>query len=87
VVCHDPLVTEWELPVPPVQELPEAAGFDAVVFAVIHDEYLAIDLLGWLGDARPVVVDANHVLLDTQLREAANAGCRVWSIGRGDIGA
>ncbi|HMJ97313.1 MAG TPA: UDP binding domain-containing protein, partial [Thermoleophilaceae bacterium] len=87
VVCHDPLVTEWELPVPPVQELPGPDGFDAVVFAVVHDEYLAIDLLGWLGDARPLVVDANHVLLDSQLREAAGAGCRVWSIGRGDISA
>ena len=53
VVCHDPLVTEWELPVAPVQELPDPAGFDVVVFAVVHDDYLAIDLLGWLGDSRP----------------------------------
>ena len=37
VVCHDPLVTEWELPVAPVQELPDPAGFDAVVFGVVHD--------------------------------------------------
>jgi UDP-N-acetyl-D-mannosaminuronate dehydrogenase len=87
VVCHDPLVTEWELPVAPVQELPDPAGFDAVVFAVVHDAYIAIDLLGWLGDARPVVVDANHVLLDSQLRDAAGLGCRVWSIGRGDVTA
>jgi nucleotide sugar dehydrogenase len=87
VVCHDPLVTEWELPVAPVQELPDPAGFDALVFAVIHDDYLAIDLLGWLGDARPLVIDANRVLLDSQLRDAASAGCRVWSIGRGGVGA
>ena len=87
VVCHDPLVTEWELPVPPVQELPDPDDFDAVVFAVVHDDYLAIDLLGWLGDARPVVVDANHVLLENQLRDAAGLGCRVWSIGRGDVAA
>ena len=87
VVCHDPLVTEWELPVAPVQELPDPAGFDVVVFAVVHDDYLAIDLLGWLGDSRPIVVDANHVLLDSQLRDAAGLGCRVWSIGRGDVAA
>ena len=87
VVCHDPLVTEWELPVAPVQELPDPAGFDAVVFGVVHDEYLAMDLLGWLGDARPLVVDANHVLLDSQLRDAAGVGCRVWCIGRGDVTA
>ncbi len=87
IVCHDPAVTEWDFPVPPVRELPDPAGFDAVVFAVVHDEYLAIDLLGWLGHARPLVVDANHVLLDSQLRDAASAGCRVWSIGRGDVSA
>jgi UDP-N-acetyl-D-glucosamine dehydrogenase len=87
VVCHDPLVTEWEHPEPPVDVLPDPAGFDAVVFAVMHDEYLALDLVGWLGGARPLVVDANRVLLDAQLRAAAELGCRVWSIGRGDMSA
>jgi nucleotide sugar dehydrogenase len=87
VVCHDPLVREWELAVPPVAELPDPSGFDAVVFAVVHDEYLALDLPAWLGDARPLMVDANHVLRDSQLREAATVGCRVWSIGRGDVSA
>jgi nucleotide sugar dehydrogenase len=87
IVCHDPLVSEWDLPVAPVRELPDPAGFDAVVFAVVHDEYLAIDLLGWLRDARPLVIDANHVLLDSQLRDAASVGCRVWCIGRGDVAA
>jgi UDP-N-acetyl-D-glucosamine dehydrogenase len=87
VVCHDPLVTEWEHPTPPVNVLPDPAGFDAVVFAVVHEEYLALDALGWLGDARPLVVDANHVLLDTQLRDAARIGCRVWCIGRGEVSA
>ena len=70
-----------------MQELPDPADFDVVVFAVVHDDYLAIDLLGWLGDSRPVGVDANHVLLDSQLRDAAGLGCRVWSIGRGDVAA
>jgi UDP-N-acetyl-D-mannosaminuronate dehydrogenase len=70
-----------------VAELPDPSGFDAVVFAVVHDEYLALDLPAWLGDARPLMVDANHVLRDSQLREAATVGCRVWSIGRGDVSA
>jgi nucleotide sugar dehydrogenase len=87
VVCHDPLVREWQHPVPPVDALPDPDDFDAVVFAVIHDEYLALDLIGWLGDARPLVVDANHVLLDSQLRDAARTGCRVWCIGRGEVTA
>jgi hypothetical protein len=33
------------------------------------------------------VVDANNVLLDTQLRAAAELGCRVWCIGRGEVSA
>jgi hypothetical protein len=33
------------------------------------------DLRGWLCDARPLVVDANRVLLDSQLRDAASIGC------------
>ena len=68
-------------------ELPAADGFDAVVFAVPHVEYVAMDVPAWLGAARPLVVDANDVLPADRLRELALAGCRVWSIGRGEISA
>lgn len=84
VVAHDPLVDHWEeldrdLPA----ELPDPAGLDAVVLAVPHDDYLELDVLGWLGDARPAVVDA-FSLLDADQRDALVAhGCRVASIGRG----
>jgi UDP-N-acetyl-D-glucosamine dehydrogenase len=87
VVAHDPLVTEWEpQPVLPT-EIPSPADFDAVVFAVAHPEYVALDVEGWLGDARPVVVDGNKVLPTEGLRRLAAAGCRVWSIGRGPVSA
>jgi UDP-N-acetyl-D-glucosamine dehydrogenase len=87
LVCHDPIATEWDLPELLVAELPAAGDFDAVVIAVAHDEYAALDLAQWLGDARPLSVDANRVLADAQLRDLARRGCWVWAIGRGDIEA
>jgi nucleotide sugar dehydrogenase len=87
VVCHDPIAAEWELPTPPVSELPDPRDFDAIVFAVAHDEYLTLDFARWLGDSRPLVIDANRVLLDSQLTDAARGGCTVWCVGRGAISA
>jgi UDP-N-acetyl-D-glucosamine dehydrogenase len=86
VVAHDPLVNNWsgrEV----ASDLPPAAGFDAVVFAVPHAEYVALDTEAWLGEARPLVLDANNVLSADRLRSLARAGCRVWSIGRGPVTA
>jgi UDP-N-acetyl-D-glucosamine dehydrogenase len=82
VSWHDPMVDDWEgAELSP--ELPDASGFDAVVFAVQHREYTELDVVGWLGAARPLVIDAHHVLGRDQLSALARAGCRVWSIGRG----
>jgi nucleotide sugar dehydrogenase len=84
VVAHDPLIDDWSVQ-PVAHELPDPRSFDAVVFAVPHAEYQDLDVAGWLGDARPLVVDANKVLDLAALRELAACGCRVWSIGRGPI--
>jgi UDP-N-acetyl-D-glucosamine dehydrogenase len=85
VVAHDPMVTQWsEQDVLPA-EIPSPDGFDAVVFAVPHAEYVAMDVEGWLGQERPVMLDANKVLSGAQLRSLAASGCRVWSIGRGQV--
>ena len=84
VVAHDPLVDHWEeLDRAVADELPSAEGFDAVVFAVPHDEYLQIDLATWLGSARPAIFDGFRVLDADQRRMATGLGCRVASIGRG----
>jgi UDP-N-acetyl-D-glucosamine dehydrogenase len=84
VVAHDPFVKSW--PTQPVaHDLPIPRAFDAVVFAVPHTEYQRMDVAGWLGDARPLVVDANRVLNVGTLRDLSGRGCRVWSIGRGPI--
>jgi len=86
VVAHDPLVSHWaemDLAVP--ADLPKPADVDAVVFAVAHDDYRAIDMADWLGRSRPVLFDAFSVLSDGQRRIASDLGCPVHSIGRGDI--
>jgi UDP-N-acetyl-D-glucosamine dehydrogenase len=87
VVAHDPLISHWsEQEVTPT-ELPSPDGFDAVVFAVPHAEYVELDVAAWIGQARPLVLDANRVLSDGQLRALAASGCRAWSIGRGPVAA
>jgi UDP-N-acetyl-D-mannosaminuronate dehydrogenase len=85
VVAHDPLVDHWdELDRDVPDALPSPEGFDAVVFAVPHQEYREIDLPSWLGDARPAVFDGFSVLSDAQRRTLASLGCAVASIGRGE---
>ncbi len=85
VICHDPLVREWrELELDVLSELPRLAGIDAVVFAVQHPEYAALDLEGWLADERPLVFDANDVVTAGQRALLRRMGCAVGSIGRSD---
>jgi nucleotide sugar dehydrogenase len=87
VVAHDPLVTEWEGPVPVTPALPDPGGFDAVVLAVAHPEYLKLDMAAWLKGSQALLFDANAVLSHGSLRELADTGSRVWAIGRGEVAA
>jgi nucleotide sugar dehydrogenase len=85
VSVHDPLVGLWqELDREVPAALPLAQGFDAVVFAVAHEDYAALNLEGWLGDARPLVFDANNVLTAGQRAALRRLGCPAAAIGRGD---
>lgn len=84
IAVADPLVAHWpELNVAVPDTLPAPDGFDAVIFAVGHEDYRNLDVVRWLGEARPLVFDAANVLaVDT--RVAMNdAGIPVHSIGRG----
>jgi UDP-N-acetyl-D-glucosamine dehydrogenase len=84
VACHDPLVTAWpEMGVAVHTELPEPGGFDAVVFAVANPAYAKLDLVTWLGDERPAVLDGNDVLGEDQREGLRAHGVPVASIGRG----
>jgi UDP-N-acetyl-D-glucosamine dehydrogenase len=82
VAFADPLV-DVEVGVPLHRDLPNAHGFDAVILAVGHTQYRAIDLAAWSGTERPVVLDANGVLSRQQLQSLRDAGFKVAAIGRG----
>ncbi len=82
VAFADPLV-EAQLDVPLYRDLPDAHGFDAVIFAVGHKQYRAIDLAAWSGAERPVILDANGVLSRQQLQSLRDTGFKVAAIGRG----
>ncbi len=84
VAVHDPLVRHWpELDIAIPEALPDPAGFDAVVVAVGHGAYRALDFPGWLGAARPKILDADNVLDRRQRDGLARLGCAVAAVGRG----
>ena len=86
VVCHDPFVRRWvELEIDVLEQLPSLEGVDAVVLAIGHKSYQLMDMLEWLGTRRPQILDGNNVLGAAQLQQLAAAGCRVFSVGRGEI--
>lgn len=85
VNCHDTLVSHWhEMDINLPKDIPSPGGYDAVVFGVNHKEYCELDLASWLAGETPLVFDANCVLSDDQRQAAADAGCKVQSIGRGE---
>jgi nucleotide sugar dehydrogenase len=84
VVCHDPLIAFWpELNVKLPSDIPNASGFDAIVFAVPHAEYQSLDVAQWLGSTRPLILDANNVLSRKQRETLMQTGCPSAAIGRG----
>lgn len=84
VTCHDPYIIYWdELEISLLQEFPESLDFDAVIFAVPHQQYRDLDLASWAGGGT-LVLDA-HWVFNTKQRELARANdVRIESIGRGD---
>lgn len=86
VVFHDPLVESWpETGFAVERELPQAAGFDAIVFAIPHRQYREVDIEEWLAGNRPLILDANRVLSDSQGERVRELGCRMFCIGRGRV--
>jgi UDP-N-acetyl-D-glucosamine dehydrogenase len=69
-------------------DLPAAlAGAEAVILAVRHTPYLALDpdaVVGWAG--RPLaVIDCFGILTDERIRRYFELGCEVKALGRGHI--
>ncbi len=70
------------------QDLPAAAnGVEAIILAVRHQPYLALDpdeVVGWAGS--PIaVIDCFGILDDDQIRRYFQLGCEVKALGRGHI--
>jgi UDP-N-acetyl-D-mannosaminuronate dehydrogenase len=85
VMGFDPFVDHWpEMDRSLLASLPEANSFDAIVITTPHREFLDLDLSGWLGSARPVVLDTANVITRDQRQRCRAAGIRVESVGRGD---
>jgi UDP-N-acetyl-D-glucosamine dehydrogenase len=85
VLAHDPLLNEWpELSRKLPASLPDPGDADAIVFAVPHREYRQMDVTGWLGASKPIVLDTNNVLSPAQIAGLRQAGHRLHFVGRGD---
>jgi nucleotide sugar dehydrogenase len=85
VKAFDPFVTEWlemdwQLP----SQLPSPMSFDAVVFATPHRDFMELDLVSWLGDSRPIVLDTVNAVAKPKRDRCRLSGIRIESIGRGD---
>jgi len=85
VSFHDPMVPHWyEMDTEISKDIPDPGTMDAIVFAVPHREYLELDIMAWLGAARPIILDANNVLSDEKRSELRTNNITVYSIGRGE---
>jgi nucleotide sugar dehydrogenase len=84
VMVTDPMVSYWpELDIDVSDMIPLAAECDAVIFGVAHDQYRHLDVVDWLGDARPVVFDAANILSPDTRTALTTAGVPVHGVGRG----
>ena len=84
VTCHDPYIVYWdELSISLLEELPENLDFDAIIFAVPHQQYRDLDLVNCISK-RSIILDANWVFNNEQRQSARPNDLRIKSIGRGD---
>ena len=84
VAFHDPLVEVWpERPaIKRVSEVaPALSDFDAVVFAVPHEEYLSLRAESFGSNL--IVVDASNILPDLLATMIRARGCRIAGAGKG----
>ena len=84
VYAYDPYVTSWpEITITLLTTLPHPKEFDAIVFAVSHIEFRALDIVEWLENCTPAIFDSANVMSSDQRRLCREMGVKVESIGRG----
>ena len=83
---QDPFVFWWdELDCEVPKDLPSPGGYDAVLFAIPHQQYRQLDLAEWIEDkAATVVLDAYLVFSAQQRRAFRKAGVKIEAIGVGE---
>lgn len=83
---QDPFVFWWdELDCEVPKELPSPGTYDAVLFAIPHQQYRQLDLAEWIEDkATTVVLDAYLVFSAQQRRAFRKAGVKIEAIGVGE---
>lgn len=83
---QDPLVSYWrEMEKEVLQEIPEFEGYDAVIFAVQHKQYQALNFKNLSVDNNTLIFDANCVLSKEQRMDIRMLGnIKFACIGRGE---
>jgi UDP-N-acetyl-D-mannosaminuronate dehydrogenase len=85
VVGYDPLLDYWpEMNRTLPNVMPDPTDFDAIILSTPHKEFTNLDVVRWLGTARPVLLDTSNVLTLEKRNSCRNIGVRVESVGRGD---
>ncbi len=64
-------------------DLPAAENFNAIIFAVQHQQYRELDLGSWVI-SNTIIIDANSVFNSYQRKIVREKGARLESIGRGN---
>lgn len=88
VTCHDPLIKNWpETGVQVETDMHQLnpAQFDAIIFAVAHQNYRDLNINAWLGKDQPLIVDACRLLKDDVLQELKKENHHIFVMGRGKI--
>lgn len=85
VTVHDPLVKFWkETKIKIFNKIPNLNNFDAVVLAVKHKEYKKIIFNKYTKNKnRFLILDANNVLTEKQIKILKKKNFNLISIGRG----
>lgn len=83
VSCHDPYVKFWdEMKIDILSTLPPCRGFDAVLFAIPHSEYMEIDLLQWVEDYQATkILDSFMVFSSEERHRCRQQGLDINAIG------
>lgn len=85
IEVFDPFVEYWpEMGLKLPTKIPTPVFVDAVVFAIPHRQFQELDLIDWLGNSAPMILDTANVITAEQRKAFREINIRVESIGRAD---